>query len=104
MAKFRKILYADVPKNARLFSVPNDAGILSLAFCNIDPSEAASVLDREYDVAARYGFFCAPLIHKFIGSLETGLVRFSFSSFNPLSDGKLLLRIIDEIAARQFSR
>jgi selenocysteine lyase/cysteine desulfurase len=34
------------------------------------------------DVAVRSGLHCAPTAHRSAGTIETGTVRFSFSSFN----------------------
>lgn len=94
---FRKLLYENIPKGIKLFSVPNDSGMFTFDFHNIDPSEAADIFNFKHDIAIRYGYFCAPLIHNFIGSSERGLIRSSFSSFNPLSDGYYLLECIEKM-------
>lgn len=97
MSVFADIIFNNVPKNIKTFSVKNNSGIFSFDITNIDPSEAANIFNFSYDIALRYGYFCAPLIHSHIGSLERGLLRASFSSFNPLSDGYYFLECVEKI-------
>ncbi len=102
MQAFSDILYDNIPKKTRLFSVKNKSGLFSFDIQNIDPSEAADIFNYRFDIALRYGYFCAPLIHSFLGSSERGFLRASFSSFNPLSDGYYFLECIDKIASGHY--
>ena len=42
----------------------------------------ADALWEEYGVCVRAGAHCAPLMHKALGTVEQGVVRFSFSHQN----------------------
>ena len=44
--------------------------------------KAADILWEDYGICVRAGAHCAPLIHKALGTVEQGMVRFSFSHQN----------------------
>lgn len=56
-------------------------GIVSIQAENIDSSYLADMLASEFDICTRAGAHCAPLMHKCLGTEESGVVRFSFSYF-----------------------
>ncbi|MEL7568092.1 MAG: aminotransferase class V-fold PLP-dependent enzyme [Dehalobacterium sp.] len=62
------------------------APVISLNLDRLDSSEAAYLLDYQYDMAVRPGLHCAPLAHETIGTLERGTVRFSIGFFNTKQD------------------
>jgi len=65
-----------------LQSVRNRVGVLSVAIDGFSPQELAAVLESSYGVLTRAGIHCAPLAHKFLGTLEAGgTTRFSFGPF-----------------------
>lgn len=51
-----------------------------------DSREISMILDKKYDIACRGGLHCAPLIHKSMGTIEQGAVRFSISYLNSEDD------------------
>ena len=61
----------------------------------------AQILDDEYGIAVRTGLHCAASAHGTLGTLETGLVRASFSYFNTPEDVALLCEALQSIAARR---
>lgn len=63
----------------------------SLIFEGIDCSEAAFILEREYDIITRSGYHCAPLAHKALGTEDTGSLRISFGHFTTLDEIDVLL-------------
>lgn len=69
------------PKDASL-----QAPVISLNLDGYDSSEAAYLLDHDFDIAVRPGIHCSPLAHKTIGTLERGTVRFSIGYFNTKKD------------------
>lgn len=69
----------------------------SLIFTNMNPSEAAFLLERNYSIITRSGFHCAPLAHKALGSIDTGSLRISFCHFTTRSDVLELLRALDDL-------
>ena len=73
-------------------------GVVSLTLDGYDPQEAAAVLDANYGIQVRAGLHCAPLMHKALGTLETGgTVRVSFGPFNTPDDVSSLLNALQEM-------
>lgn len=56
--------------------------VVALNFDNVDSSEAAYILDDEFEICVRAGLHCAPYAHETIGTFESAAVRFSFGFFN----------------------
>ncbi len=69
----------------RVYGQP-ELPLVSLSVKGMDSAEAALLLWEKYQIAVRGGNHCAPLMHKALGTEETGLVRFSFSYFNRESE------------------
>jgi selenocysteine lyase/cysteine desulfurase len=51
--------------------------VVTVAVEGTDPATVAERLDREFGVCTRPGLHCAPEVHRLLGTLETGAVRFS---------------------------
>lgn len=86
--------------NIKVYSYDNPSGIISLLIDNYSSSEISDILSNKYNIAVRGGLHCAPLIHKHLNTLQSGLVRFSLSSFNDLNDIASALEALKEIAAQ----
>ena len=56
--------------------------VTSLNLAGEDSARVADVLWEEYGICVRAGAHCAPLMHKALGTVEQGVVRFSFSHTN----------------------
>lgn len=65
-----------------LYSKPNPCGIVAFSHRHIQSEYVADILSAQYDIAVRGGLHCAPLAHEALGTLDSGLVRVSFSAFN----------------------
>lgn len=74
------------------------AGIVSFQIANKTSVEVSNILDAKYNIATRSGLHCAPLIHKYLNTLENGLTRISISYFNNKREIKKLIKAIKEIA------
>ncbi len=74
------------------------AAVVAINLKDIDSSEIAYILDDEYDIAVRSGLHCAPLAHKTIGTLDQGVVRFSFGIFNTIEEIKVSIDALKKIA------
>ena len=70
----------DIP-GIRLFTGEAQSGTLSLCAAQTDCETLAARLASE-GICVRAGLHCAPLAHESAGTLETGTVRFSLSTFN----------------------
>lgn len=68
-------LYTPLPEEGKSFPV------LSFNVGDLPSEETARRLDRA-GVAVRAGLHCAPLAHRWMGTMETGTVRVSVSVFN----------------------
>ena len=74
------------------------AGVVALNIKDADSSEVSYILDEEFDIAVRPGLHCAPLAHETIGTLEQGVVRFSFGIFNTHEEIEFCIKALKEIA------
>lgn len=74
------------------------AGIASISIKNKDSVEVTKILDEKYNIATRSGLHCAPLIHKYLGTLKKGLTRISISYYNNKQDIRKIVKAIEEIA------
>lgn len=81
-----------------LYSNPNPAGIVSFSLKDLSSENLAYILDKEYDIAVRGAFHCAPLTHKFLATEKEGLVRVSLSVHNSLSEIDYFIRAINKIS------
>ena len=66
-------------KNVTVYSHENNSGIVAFNVAKRDSTEIADVLSEKYDIAVRGGLQCAPLMHKYLGTLQQGVVRASVS-------------------------
>jgi selenocysteine lyase/cysteine desulfurase len=59
------------------------------------------MLDVDFNIATRTGLHCAPLVHKQIGTADSGgSVRFSIGAFNTEDHIRTAIEAITEIAER----
>ena len=73
-------------------------GIISFNVDDLSSSEVCDILSSQYDVCARCGLHCAPLIHKHLGTLSSGTVRISVAGDNTFDEAEYFLNAIREIA------
>ncbi|MBQ7339776.1 MAG: aminotransferase class V-fold PLP-dependent enzyme [Clostridia bacterium] len=88
--------------NIKLYSRPNPAGIIAFNLKNLSSNKVADVLSNEFDIAVRGGFQCAPLTHKYLNTLETGVVRVSLAVQNSSSEISCLTSAVKKIAKGRF--
>lgn len=73
--------------------------VLSFTVAGLDPSDVGTMLDVDYNIAARSGLQCAPLIHQQMGTGERGTVRLSVGPMNQDAHIDRALQAVAEIAA-----
>jgi selenocysteine lyase/cysteine desulfurase len=56
--------------------------VVALNLRDIDSGEIADELFQRFGISTRAGAHCAPEVHRTFGTVEQGMVRFSFSHFN----------------------
>ena len=57
--------------------------------CNVPgvhPQDVGAILDGDFDIAVRVGVHCAPLVHRDLGTIDRGAVRFSLGAFTTEAD------------------
>ncbi len=69
---------------------------VSINFKDLDNSEIAFLLDREFGVMTRVGLHCAPSAHKTLNTFPSGTVRFSFGHFNTNEEVKYAIESINK--------
>ena len=82
----------------RIYSQSNKSGIIAFNVGNLDSTEISDILSNSYDISVRGGLQCAPLMHKYLGTTEQGVVRASVSCVTTKSDCYALLNAIELIA------
>lgn len=80
------------------FDTDERAAVVSLNLGAYDSSEVSDELSFAYGISTRPGAHCAPLMHKSMGTVEQGMVRFSFSWFNTNEEVDLAVRALEELA------
>lgn len=64
----------------------------------MDSSQVAHRLDMEFGIACRAGLHCAPWAHQSLGTLKTGVIRFSPGYFNTMDEMMQVLDAVEQIA------
>ena len=77
--------------------VGSNSGIVAANFGERDSNEISYILNKNYNIATRAGFHCAPLAHKTIGTLKRGVVRFSVGYFNTVEEIDCVINALKEI-------
>lgn len=90
---------ASIP-NVLLYSLPNKSGIAAFNIGNADSAVVADTLLDKFDVVVRGGLQCAPLMHKYLGTFEQGVVRASVSCVTEKTDCYTFLNAVEDTAKR----
>ena len=83
------------------FSYSNRCAIVSLNIRDYDSGEVSDVLSEEYGIATRPGAHCAPLMHRALGTVDQGAVRFSFSHYNTKEEIMIAVSALRELAQEE---
>ena len=75
---------------------PTGASLVSFGVAGIASQEVAAALDS-MGIAVRGGLHCAPGVHRFLGTLESGAVRVSPGLYNTKEDAQALLMAMERI-------
>ncbi|MBQ6857691.1 MAG: aminotransferase class V-fold PLP-dependent enzyme [Lachnospiraceae bacterium] len=79
------------------FDTDDRAAVVSLNLGDYDSSEVSDELSYSYEISTRPGAHCAPLMHESMGTVDQGMVRFSFSWFNTEEDVDTAIRALHEL-------
>jgi cysteine desulfurase family protein len=74
------------------------APIVGLNLGDVPAAVVSDILATDFDIATRPGAHCAPLMHRALGTVDQGIVRFSFSTMNSVSDIDAGIAAIEELS------
>lgn len=83
------------------FTAFNRCAIVAINIRDYDSGEVSDALSEHYGIATRPGAHCAPLMHKALGTVEQGAVRFSFSHYNTKEEIKIAVAALQELAMEE---
>ncbi len=83
------------------FTARDRCAIVSLNIRDYDSGEVSDALSDRYGIATRPGAHCAPLMHKALGTVQQGAVRFSFSHFNTKEEIEITVSALRELAMEE---
>ena len=79
-------------ENVKIYTDFNNLnGVISFNIGDVDSTEVAEYLSENYGICVRGGLHCAPLKHKFLGTLNQGTVRVSLSYFTTNNELKMFI-------------
>ena len=81
------------------FSSWERTAIVTLNIADDDSGAVSDALWEDYGIATRPGAHCAPLMHKALGTVEQGAVRFSFSHFNTEEEINYILETVPQVVS-----
>lgn len=87
-------VYGDIAEEP----MPKRSAIVALNIWDYDSSAVSDDLASRFGIATRPGAHCAPLMHKALGTVEQGAVRFSFGWFNTAEEVDKAIAAVAEIA------
>ena len=100
MAMKAKLLdgFATVP-GLEVLSPPAPEGVpvVTVRAGAMDAATLASRLDREHGIQTRSGLHCAPEVHRILGTLEEGAVRFSLGWASTTEDVETAVEAVDAV-------
>jgi selenocysteine lyase/cysteine desulfurase len=72
--------------------------VVSLNLRDLDAGQVSDWLWEDYEICVRAGAHCAPLMHQAFGTVEQGIVRFSFSHSNTEAEVDTAIQAVRELA------
>jgi len=75
-------------------------GVIAANVDGVHPQDVGAILDGDYDIAVRVGVHCAPLVHRDLGTIDRGAVRFSLGAFTTAADVDAAVEAMRAIAER----
>lgn len=79
---------------------PDGVPIVTIRSERVDPATLAERLEREWGVMTRPGLHCAPEVHRLLGTVETGALRFSLGWASTEEDVDAAERGVDAVVRR----
>lgn len=80
------------------FQAADRCAIVPLNIRDYSSAVVSDELAQHYDIATRPGAHCAPRMHRALGTVEQGVVRFSFAWFTTQDEVDAAVAAVQEIA------
>ena len=85
-------------KGVKLYTQKDySSGVVSFNLVDLPSNQVANELSEKYDICTRSGLHCAPLVHKYFGTVEQGMVRVGIAIDTTKSQLKELIFAIEQI-------
>lgn len=84
--------------NVKLYSQPNKSGLVAFNVGQMDSNAVADYLAEKYDIVVRGGLHCAPLMHRYLGTTNQGVVRASVSCVTTKQECFALINTVQTLA------
>lgn len=84
--------------NVKLYSQPNKSGLVAFNVGQMDSNAVADYLAEKYDIVVRGGLHCAPLMHRYLGTTNQGIVRASVSCVTTKQECFALINAVQTLA------
>ncbi len=92
-------------EGVKIYSHPqNTYGVISFLVEGFDSIEVADYLNEQYHIATRGGLHCAPLTHKMLGTMQSGLVRVGVDFKNNHRDINILAKALRELTKNSLQK
>ena len=72
--------------------------VLAANVAGVTSEDVGAILDGDYRIAVRSGLHCAPMVHRDLGTIDRGAVRFSLGLFNTEDEVDLAIEAMNAIA------
>ena len=79
--------------NCHVYSSNTKSGVVSFLLEQVSSTDIASYLNQ-HGICVRSGLHCAPMIHQYLSTTQSGLVRVSLSHFNKKSEINKLIHLL----------
>ena len=80
------------------FAAQQRTAIVTLNIRDYDSSQVSDVLAEQFSIATRPGAHCAPRLHRALGTMAQGAVRFSFGWFNTEEETQAAIAAVRSVA------
>lgn len=84
--------------NVKLYSQPNKSGLVAFNVGQMDSNAVADYLAEKHDIVVRGGLHCAPLMHRYLGTTNQGVVRASVSCVTTKQECFALINAVQTLA------
>ncbi len=75
----------------------NRTAVVPFNIIGMDSNKISDMLFSKHQICVRSGAHCAPLCHEFLQTVNSGIVRVSFSHFNTEQEVDILIKALEEI-------